>query len=72
MKQLFVVATLFLLAGCQPTLMMKNPSTGDVVACGPATMVGADLSFGQTTQMERNCIDQHQQQGYVLQQPLAK
>lgn len=72
MKQLFVLAALLLLAGCQSTLVMKNPSTGDVVACGPATLVGADLSFGQQTQMERNCIDQHQQQGYVLQQQPAK
>lgn len=72
MKQFFVLAALFLLAGCQPTLVMKNSSTGDVVACGPSTMVGADLSFGQTTQMERNCMDQHKQQGYVLQQPSAK
>jgi hypothetical protein len=67
MKYLIAAVALCLLTGCQQTLVMKNPSSGDVVACGPSTLVGADLSLGMT-QMERNCIDQHQQQGYVLQQ----
>jgi uncharacterized lipoprotein YajG len=71
MKYLIAAVALCLLAGCQQTLVMKNPTTGDTVACGPATLVGADISFGQMTQMERNCIDQRKQQGYVLQQPPA-
>lgn len=69
MKYVFAFLAILALAGCQQTLVMKNPSSGDVVACGPSTLVGADLSFGQMTQMERNCVDQHQQQGYVLQKP---
>jgi hypothetical protein len=69
MKYFFAFLAILALAGCQQTLVMKNASSGDTVACGPSTLVGADLSFGQMTQMERNCVDRHEQQGYVLQQP---
>jgi hypothetical protein len=62
MQLAWIVLALTVVA-CAPreTAYMKNPATGQVVACGPYYIGG----MGVQAAAERGCIEDYQRQGYV-------
>ena len=56
MRKCVILVAAGLLAGCAPTVALRNSTTGETVACGSYTFVG----FGEhdtLTPAEQRCVD---------------
>ena len=64
MKPLLLVLVL-LVAGCQTTaVLLKHPTTGKVIQCGPFSKAG-NVGELAAAQHESQCIQDFKEQGYL-------